>query len=222
MMNSTNPYLTAKASARKKTDSPLALVCAIFAAATASSTVKMFSQGKTLAGVMGILIFAALATPIFRILRRAYRRACAHRIAGVLLPLTEESLTFERLGTVLSSGNALEQLQSLIGKGYLQNLRIDSENRTVGLYIPEGALVQWVCASCGAKNRARRGGPMRCKYCDQPRGQLRNTGPKAAPPNSAARLALSFPPPAACGFLVLHPIGLRNLHLHSTKKIAIR
>ena len=171
MMNSTNPYLTAKASARKKTDPPVALVCAIFAAATASSTVKMFSQGKTLAGVMGILIFAALVTPIFRILRRAYRRACAHRIAGVLLPLTEESLTFERLGTVLSSGNALEQLQSLIGEGYLQNLRIDSENRTVGLYIPEGALVQWVCASCGAKNRARRGGPMRCKYCDQPRGQ---------------------------------------------------
>ena len=168
MMNSTNPYLTAKASARKKTDPPVALVCAIFAAATASSTVKMFSQGKTLAGVMGILIFAALATPIFRILRRAYRRACAQRIAGVLLPLTEESLTFERLGTVLSSGNALEQLQSLIGKGYLQNLRIDSENRTVGLYMPEGALVQWVCPGCGAKNRARKGGALRCKYCDQP------------------------------------------------------
>ena len=82
MTNSKNPYLTAKAAARKKTDAPVALVCAIFAAATASSTVKMFSQGKTLAGVMGILIFAALATPVFRILRRAYRRACAHRIAG--------------------------------------------------------------------------------------------------------------------------------------------
>lgn len=67
---------------QKKTDPPVALVCAIFAAATASSTVTMFSQGKTLAGVMGILIFAALATPVFRILRRAYRRACAHRIAG--------------------------------------------------------------------------------------------------------------------------------------------
>ena len=55
MTNSMNPYLTAKASARKKTDPPVALVCAIFAAVTASSTVKMFSQGKTLAGVMGIL-----------------------------------------------------------------------------------------------------------------------------------------------------------------------
>ena len=156
---------------QKKNGSPVALVCATFAAATASSTVTMFSQGKTLAGVMGILIFAALATPVFRILRCAYRRACAQRIAGVLLPLPEESLTFERLGTVLSSGNALEQLQSLIGKGYLQNLRIDSENRTVGLYMPEGALVQWVCPGCGAKNLARRGAPMRCRYCDQPRGQ---------------------------------------------------
>lgn len=171
MTNSTNPYLTAKASARKKTDPPVALVCAIFAAATASSTVKMFSQGKTLSGVMGILIFAALMIPVFRILQNTYRRICAHRIAGALLPLTEESLTFDRLGTVLSTGRALEQIQSLIGKGYLQNLRIDSENRTVGLYMPEGALVQWVCASCGAKNLARRGGPMRCRYCDQPRGQ---------------------------------------------------
>ena len=171
MTNSMNPYLTAKAAARKKTDLPAALVCAIFAAATVSSTVKMFSQGKTLAGVMGILIFAALATPVFRILRRAYRRACAHRIAGALLPLTEESLTFDRLETVLSTGRALEQLQSLIGKGYLQNLRIDTENRTVGLYMPEGALVQWICASCGAKNLARKGGPMRCRYCGQPREQ---------------------------------------------------
>ena len=170
MTNSNNPYLTAKA-ARKKTDPPVALVCAIFAVATVSSTVKMFSQGKTLAGVMGILIFAALATPVFLILRRAYRRACAHRIAGALLPLTAESLTFDRLETVLSSGKALEQLQSLIGKGYMQNLRIDSENRTVGLYTPEGALVQWVCPGCGAKNLVRRGAPMRCRYCDQPRGQ---------------------------------------------------
>ncbi len=112
------------------------LVCAIFAAATASSTIKMFSQGKTLSGVMGIFLFAALMTPVFRILRRAYRRACAHRIAGALLPLTEESLTFDQLGTVLSSGKALEQLQSLIGTGYLQNLRINAATRTVGCIYP--------------------------------------------------------------------------------------
>ena len=171
MTSSTNPYLTAKAVVKKKTDTPVALVCAIFAAATASSTVKMFSQGKTLAGVMGILIFAALMIPVSRILQNAYRRICAHCIAGALLPLTEESLTFDRLGTVLSSGKALEQLKSLIGKGYLQNLQINAAERTVALYTPEGSFVQWICPGCGAKNLARRGGSMRCRYCDQPRGQ---------------------------------------------------
>ena len=39
-----------------------------------------------------------------------------------------------------------------------------------------------------------------------------------APPHiSAARLAMSFPPSAACKFLDLHPVNLRNLHLHLTK-----
>ena len=35
--------------------------------------------------------------------------------------------------------------------------------------------------------------------------------------NSAARLAMSFPPSAACKFLDLPPVNLRNLHLHLTK-----
>lgn len=134
MTNITNPYLSAKAVAKKKTDIPVVLVCAIFAAATVSATITMFSQGKTLSGVMGIFLFAALITPVFRILRHAYRRACARRIAGALLPLTEESLTFDQLDTVLSSSKALEQLRSLIGTGYLQNLQINAATRTVALY----------------------------------------------------------------------------------------
>ena len=40
---------------------------------------------------------------------------------------------------------------------------------------------------------------------------------KAAPHNSAARRAKSFPPSAACKFLDLPPVNLRNLHLHLTK-----
>ena len=35
--------------------------------------------------------------------------------------------------------------------------------------------------------------------------------------NSAARLAMSFPPSASCKFLDLPPVNLRNLHLHLTK-----
>ena len=67
--------------------------------------------------------------------------------------------------------------KALIGKGYLQNLQIDLEERTVGLYVPEDAYAQWVCPNCGAKNRARKGGALRCKYCDQP---MTNDGPSKA------------------------------------------
>ena len=40
---------------------------------------------------------------------------------------------------------------------------------------------------------------------------------KAPPHNSAARLAMPFPPSAACKFLDLPPVNLRNLHLYLTK-----
>ena len=40
---------------------------------------------------------------------------------------------------------------------------------------------------------------------------------KAPPHNSAARRAMSFPPSAACKFLDLPPVNLRNFHLHLTK-----
>lgn len=171
MTNASNPYLTVKAVAKKRLATPIALVCAFFGVAVAYSTVELFLRGETGSGVISCFLFAAVMTPVYRIFRHAYRKLSARRIAEALIPLSEESLTFDQLQTVLSSEKAIQQIKTLIGKGYLQNLRIDSENRTVGLYMPEGSLVQWVCASCGAKNLARRGGPMRCRYCDQPRGQ---------------------------------------------------
>ena len=48
-------------------------------------------------------------------------------------------------------------------------------------------------------------------------GRNSSTLTKAPPHNSAACLAMSFPPSAACKFLDLPPVNLRNLHLHLTK-----
>ena len=137
----------------------------------AYSTVELFLRGETGSGVISCFLFAAVMTPVYRIFRHAYRKLSARRIAEALIPLSEESLTFDQLQTVLSSEKAIQQIKTLIGKGYLQNLQIDLEERTVGLYVPEDAYAQWVCSGCGAKNLARRGAPMRCRYCDQPRGQ---------------------------------------------------
>ena len=48
-------------------------------------------------------------------------------------------------------------------------------------------------------------------------GRNSSTLTKAPPHNSAARLSMPFPPSAACKFLDLPPVNLRNLHLHLTK-----
>ncbi|MFR5796819.1 MAG: hypothetical protein ACLUI3_15635 [Christensenellales bacterium] len=107
---------------------------------------------------------------------RAHLRALsaerhARRIAGTLLATPEESLTFDQLQTTLSSAKAPQKLRALVSGGYLQNLQINADERTVKLYTPEYEYVQWVCSGCGAKNRERKGGAMRCKYCDQPRAK---------------------------------------------------
>ena len=168
MMGNTNPYLTVKAVAKKRLATPIALVCAFFGVAVAYSTVDLFLRGEMGSGVISCFLFAAVMTPVYRTFRHAYRKLSARRIAETLIPLSEESLTFDQLQTVLSSEKAIQQIKTLIGKGYLQNLQIDLAERTVALYVPEDSFVRWVCPGCGAKNRARKGGALRCKYCDQP------------------------------------------------------
>lgn len=167
-MGNTNPYLTVKAVAKKRLATPIALVCAFFGVAVAYSTVDLFLRGEMGSGVISCFLFAAVMTPVYRTFRHAYRKLSARRIAEALILLSEESLTFDQLQTVLSSEKALPQIKLLIGKGYLQNLQIDLEERTVALYVPTGSFVQWVCPGCGAKNRNRKGSVMRCMYCDQP------------------------------------------------------
>ncbi|MEF2700941.1 MAG: hypothetical protein U0N08_07280 [Oscillospiraceae bacterium] len=167
-MGNTNPYLTAKAVAKKRFTLPIVMICALFGAAVAYSTVDLFLQGEMGSGVISCFLFAATMTPVYRYFCHTYRRISARHIAEALIPLSEEILTFDQLQTVLSSEKAIQQIKTLIGKGYLQNLQIDLEERTVGLYVPEDAYAQWVCSNCGAKNRARKGGALRCKYCDQP------------------------------------------------------
>lgn len=103
MTNVSNPYLTVKAVAKKRLATPIALVCAFFGVAVAYSTVELFLRGETGSGVISCFLFAAVMTPVYRIFRHAYRKLSARRIAEALIPLSEESLTFDQLQTVLSS-----------------------------------------------------------------------------------------------------------------------
>ena len=58
--NTTNPYLTKKAQEKKRLSIPVVAVCTIFGLGAASAGIDLFREGKTLSGVMAVLL---LATP---------------------------------------------------------------------------------------------------------------------------------------------------------------
>ena len=136
MTNASNPYLTVKAVAKKRLATPIALVCAFFGVAVAYSTVELFLRGETGSGVISCFLFAAVMTPVYRIFRHAYRKLSARRIAEALIPLSEESLTFNQLQTVLSSEKAIQQIKTLIGNLFeLRREESRSKGRRAALQI---------------------------------------------------------------------------------------
>ena len=64
--NTTNPYLTKKAQEKRRLSIPVVAVCTIFGLGAASAGIDLFREGKTLSGVMAVLLLAALFTPVVR------------------------------------------------------------------------------------------------------------------------------------------------------------
>ena len=81
--------------------------------------------------------------------------------------------------------------------------------------------VTWECAAKGSRGRSQTSSVPIAPLSHPQTRNLRAADKfyfiKAPPHNSAARLAMPFPPSAACKFLDLPPVNLRNLHLHLTK-----
>ena len=72
--NTTNPYLTKKAQEKRRLSIPVVAVCTIFGLGAASAGIDLFREGKTLSGVMAVLLLAALFTPVVRTFAH-YRRS---------------------------------------------------------------------------------------------------------------------------------------------------
>ncbi len=153
-----NPYLTKKAMQKKPLALPVAAVCGFFALGAAAMTFDLFSEGQSLYGVMALLSLATLLEPIVHIFIRFRRSLCAQHIAESLLLLTAESLTFDQLQNALFSCKAPQQIEVLISKGYLQNLKIDSAARTVTRTLPR-ALLRRGSARAAAEEPYAKGQP---------------------------------------------------------------
>ena len=57
--NTTNPYLTKKAQEKRRLSISVVAACTIFGLGAASAGIDLFREGKTLSGVMAVLLLAA-------------------------------------------------------------------------------------------------------------------------------------------------------------------
>ena len=64
--NTTNPYLTKKAQEKRRLSIPVVAVCTIFGLGAASAGVDLFREGKTLSGVMAVLLLDNSAADVMR------------------------------------------------------------------------------------------------------------------------------------------------------------
>ena len=64
--NTTNPYLTKKAQEKRRLSIPVVAVCTIFGLGAASAGIDLFREGKTLSGVMAVLLLDNSAADVMR------------------------------------------------------------------------------------------------------------------------------------------------------------
>ncbi len=112
-------------------------VCTIFGLGAASAGIDLFREGKTLSGVMAVLLLAALFTPVVRTFAHYRRSAGARRIAGDAARHAGGKPDLRSLQTTLSSRQSAPKLRALVSGGYLQTCKSTRMSGTVKLYTPE-------------------------------------------------------------------------------------
>ncbi len=128
----------------------------------------LLSEGNISNLLVMFIIMTAFTVPLIRNILHRYYSFTAKLIAGKLLPIRKDRLSFDSLSKMLSLNKPVQKLSTLIEKGYLQKIYIDNETRLIYLGKPIGRPVSWVCSSCGAKNSGRTDEQPRCTYCGQP------------------------------------------------------
>lgn len=167
-----NPYLTQK-SVKSNTWRIVTASLCLFFAVIAFTTMLDFIQQKNWGTVCADLaMIAALLIPAYRNIRHIVRSNDARQIARHLAQRTEERVSLESFMRDAGKPCLAKHLGRLIEGGFLQNIRIDAQTRTIVLTAPNQRLIdndimEMECPSCGAKNQVTRGRVGRCAYCEQ-------------------------------------------------------
>ena len=135
--NTTNPYLTKKAQEKKAAvDPPLWPVCTIFGLGAASAGIDLFREGKTLSGVMAVLLLA-LFTPVVRTFAHYRRRCRAWRIAGDAARHAGGKPDLRSASNHAFLPPKRPKAQSARQRRLPANLQINADERDGELYTPE-------------------------------------------------------------------------------------
>ncbi|MCI7814725.1 MAG: hypothetical protein SO016_04915 [Lachnospiraceae bacterium] len=165
------PYLTAKSAKVKKGLWLAAGLCILIALVSVSNDIDYIKEGDVTQIAAGFLVTFLFVYPAVRIIRNAFLRARAQRIARCLADYQEATVSFKKLSIEMGA-DTVKAMQRLLEKGYLQDLRIDYEHSMVELISPnhmrENIYAEVTCPHCGAKNLVIQGRIGRCEFCDSP------------------------------------------------------
>lgn len=168
-----NPYLTQKSLKGYAGRATAAAICTFIAAVTVSTTADFVMQKEWDTVGASVLILALLLFSVYRNMRHIMFCREAQQIARHLICRTEECVSIEQLNADIAKPRLAKKISDLIDRGYLQNVRVDAQKRSIVLTAPNqrvvnDEIVAMECPNCGAQNQVTRGRVGRCFYCEQP------------------------------------------------------
>lgn len=168
-----NPYLLPKVNKRLAWRVPVAFFCGFMAAAVVATTLERVDTMNGYDWFAAVFLLAAFLWPTIRTIMHILRCREAIRISRTLVQKTEETLSLEQLNREIPVSNLSKRLDTLINKGYLQNVHLDFVKNAVILIAPnqrveQNEIIAVECPNCGAKNQVTKGRIGRCVYCEQP------------------------------------------------------
>lgn len=126
------PYVTQKATRPKPWQGAILGICGFLTIVLATMVPEyVTTKGAIDNGVLFALLLGCV-TPIYLVIREAWRCSTAKRIGNWFAYYRETSVTFDKLSMEINK-HAVQSIDGLLKLGYLQNLHIDYENRFVEL-----------------------------------------------------------------------------------------
>lgn len=117
-----------------------------------------------------VLMALPFILAIYRSITRTRLSKHAEEVEIRLLSIMDNEISFERYSKLMGESDAVEELKTLLKKGYIQNVVVVYEKNTIDLLNVSSRMVNQqlqtvYCPECGAKNIVQPGRLNHCEFC---------------------------------------------------------